>query len=293
MSGFGQAIGFGIISSALIALSAVAMSLQFGITKHANFAHGEFITVSAYTMVAVQGLVHNLFFDAACGIVVAALLAWVMNWAIIRPFRRIVKRLVIMLIVTAAVSQIIQGALALIFGINYVVLSVPAQSGHHVGPFLWTTVDMIILAVTIAVIAGLHLLLHYTSFGKAQRAVADDVDLARIVGIKASAVISRTWLLTGAVAGVAGAALAVTVGSFSNLLGFSYLLVTFAAVIVGGVGKVYGAIAGALVVGVITELSGFYLSSGYKQVIALCVLIVVLLLRPNGMFSTLVADTKA
>ena len=84
-----------------------------------------------------------------------------------------------------------------------------------------------------------------------------------------------------------------TIGTFSNLLGFTFLLVTFAAVIVGGVGKMYGAVVGSLIVGIITELSGYYLSSGYKQVIALAVLIVVLLVRPNGFFATFVADTKA
>jgi branched-subunit amino acid ABC-type transport system permease component len=293
MIGFGHALGFGLITSALIALSAVAMSMQFGVTKHANFAHGELLTVAAYTMVAMQKVTNNLVLDALAGVCISAALAWSMNKIVIAPFRRIVRRLVIMLIVTAALSQILQGALAIIFGINYVVLSVPSQRGHNVGPFVWTDLDMILLAVTIVVVAALHALLHFTAFGRAQRAVADDVDLARVVGIKSSAIISQTWLLTGAVAGLAGCALAMTVGTFSNNLGFSFLLVTFAAIIVGGVGKMYGAIAGALIVGIITEVSGFYLSSGYKQVIALSVLVVVLLVRPNGLFVTHVADTKA
>jgi branched-subunit amino acid ABC-type transport system permease component len=293
MSGFGQALGFGIVSAALIALSAVAMSMQFGVTKHPNFAHGEFLTVSAFTMVEMQKISQNLFLDAAAGICVSAALAWAINKTILRPFRRVVKRLVIMLIITAAVSQIIEAILAVVFGTNYVVLGVPNQTGRHIGPFVWTPIDMVIIALAIAVVGGLHFLLRYTSFGKAQRAVADDIDLARVVGINAASVISRTWLLTGAVAGLAGAALAVTIGTFSNLLGFSFLLVTFAAVIVGGVGKMYGAVVGSLIVGIITELSGYYLSSGYKQVIALCVLIAVLLVRPNGLFTTFVADTKA
>lgn len=293
MSGFGQAIGFGIVSAALIALSAVAMSMQFGVTKHANFAHGELLTVSAFTMVLMQKVTQNLFLDAAVGICASATLAWLINKTILQPFRRVVKRLIIMLIVTASVSQIIQSLLAVGFGTNYVVLNVPNEVGRHIGPFVWTTIDVVIIVLAILVVAFLHILLHYTSFGKAQRAVADDVDLARIVGINSGAVISRTWLLTGAVAGLAGSALAVTIGTFSNLLGFTFLLVTFAAVIVGGVGKMYGAVVGSLIVGIVTEVSGYYLSSGYKQVIALGVLIVVLLVRPNGFFATFVADTKA
>jgi branched-chain amino acid transport system permease protein len=293
MIGLGHALGFGLVTSALIALSAVAMSMQSGVTKHANFAHGELLTVAAYAMVTMQHFTNNLVLDTIVGVIASAILAWSMNKIVIAPFRKIVRRLIIMLIVTAALSQILQGALALIFGINYVVLSVPSQKGHHVGPFIWTTLDMILLVLTVVVVAALHGVLHYTSFGKAQRAVADDAALAQVVGVKSSTIISQTWLLTGAVAGLAGCALAMTVGTFSNNLGFSFLLVTFAAVIIGGVGKMYGAIAGALIVGIITEVSGFYLSSGYKQVIALSVLIAVLLLRPNGLFATHVADTKA
>src|SRR3977135_1763068 len=108
MSGFGQALGFGIVSAALIALSAVAMSMQFGVTKHANFAHGELLTVAAFTMVLMQKVTQNLFLDAAVGICASAALAWVINKTILQPFRRVVKRLIIMLIVTASVSQIVQ-----------------------------------------------------------------------------------------------------------------------------------------------------------------------------------------
>jgi len=99
--------------------------------------------------------------------------------------------------------------------------------------------------------------------------------------------------MVGALAGLAGVALATTSGTFNNQLGFNYMLVTFAAIIVGGLGKIHGALAGALIIGMVTEISGYYLSSGYKQVFALLLLLVVLLLRPSGLFATSATETRA
>jgi branched-subunit amino acid ABC-type transport system permease component len=287
---FWAALSAGLVTSAIIGLSAVAMSMQFGVTKHANFAHGELLTIAAYTAVEVRHLTSNIVVEALAGGIVAALAAWAINRFLIERYRKLANRLLMLLIVTAAISQAIQGALALGFGVDHVVLTTPTQVSHKIGPFTWNTLDMQILVVAVLAFAALHILLRYTTFGRAQRAVADDAVLARVVGINTSRIISLTWLVVGFIAGLAGVALASTIGSFNNQLGFNYLLVTFAAVIVGGIGKMYGALAGALIIGLVTEFSGFYLSSGYKQEIALLVLILVLFVRPNGLFTTLVGE---
>jgi branched-subunit amino acid ABC-type transport system permease component len=266
------------------------MSMQFGVTKHANFAHGELLTIAAYTAVEVHRITSNIAVEALAGGLVAALAAWLMNRLLIERYRKLANRLLMLLIVTAAISQAVEGALALGFGVDEVVLPTPTQVSSKVGPFTWNTLDVQILIVAVLAFAALHVLLRYTTFGRAQRAVADDAVLARVVGINTSRIISLTWLVVGFVAGLAGVALAATIGSFNNQLGFNYLLVTFAAVIVGGIGKMYGALAGALIIGLITEFSGFYLSSGYKQEFALVVLILVLFVRPNGLFTTLVGE---
>jgi branched-chain amino acid transport system permease protein len=132
---------------------------------------------------------------------------------------------------------------------------------------------------------GLHLLLQYTSFGRALRAVSDDRQLARACGIDTGRVVNLTWLLAGGIAGLGGFTLAASSGSFDPGMGFGFLLVTFAAAVIGGIGRRYGAMGGALIVGIATELSAAYLSSGYKQVIAVGLLILFLLLRPAGLFS--------
>jgi branched-subunit amino acid ABC-type transport system permease component len=293
MSGLGLAIGYGIVTSAILGLSAIAMSLQFGVTKHANLAHGELLTVAAYTMVLVQTHTNNLGLAVVCAVLAGAGTGWLLNRVVLMPFRKISSRLSVLLIVTFCAGQIIQGGLALGFGLNYVDVSVPTQVAHHVGPFLWTTLDEIIIAAAVAIFAGVFAILHYTSFGRSQRAVADDPVLATAKGIRANRVLWQTWLLVGGLAGLAGVALAATTGSFNNQLGFSYMLVTFAAVIVGGLGKVHGALVGAVIIGMVTEISGYYLSSGYKQVFALVLLLVVLILRPSGIFTSAAAETRA
>ena len=293
MSQLGQALGYGLISAAILGLSAMAMTLQFGVTRHVNFAHGELLTIAAFAMIVAQHVTDNLLFDTLVAVVASTVAAGLLNLLVLRPFRRATDRLSVMLIVTFAVSQIIQNLLALGFGLNYVVLNVPIEVAKHVGPFLWTSLDEVIIIAAMCVFALTFVLLQYTSFGRAQRAVADDPVLARVVGIKSNRVIWQTWLLVGALTGLAGAALAMTTSVFNNQLGFNYLLVTFAAIIVGGLGKVHGALVGALIIGLVTEVSGSYLESGYKQVFALLLLVVVLLVRPTGIFKTLIPDTKA
>jgi branched-subunit amino acid ABC-type transport system permease component len=293
MSGLGQALGFGITTSAILGLSAMAMSLQYGVTKHANLAHGEFLTIAAYTMVLVQTHTGSLFLAVVCAVIAGAAAAWLLNRIVLVPFRNATSRISVLLIVTFCAGQMIQGGLALGFGLNHVVVTVPTQVAHKVGPFLWTTLDEIIIAAAVIIFATVFIILRYTPFGREQRAVADDIVLARVKGVRANRILWQTWLMVGTLAGLAGVALATTTGTFNNQLGFNYMLVTFAAIIVGGLGKIEGALAGALIMGLVTELSGYYLSSGYKQVFALALLLLVLLLRPTGLFTTAAAETRA
>ncbi len=142
MSVLSDAIGFGIVSGAVISLSTMAMSLQHSVTKHANFSHGELLTVAAYAMVAMQHYTDNILIDGVVGLIVAALLAVVLDEYVFKPFRTRTRRLVTLLVVTAAASQVLEATFALIFGANYVTLQVPVTNARHVGPFLWTSTDI-------------------------------------------------------------------------------------------------------------------------------------------------------
>jgi branched-subunit amino acid ABC-type transport system permease component len=293
MSVLADAVGFGIVSGAIISLSTMAMSLQHSVTKHANFSHGELLTVAAYAMVAMQHLTDNVLLDGLVGLVIAALLALVLDEFVFKPFRTRTRRLVTLLVVTAAASQVLEGTFALIFGANYVTLQVPTTHAKHVGPFLWTTTDEVVIGLAVVAFLVTHVVLRYTSFGRSQRAVADDADLARVCGVNTSHVIRWTWIAVGLLAGLGGATLAVYSGTFDNLLGFNFLLVTFAAMIVGGIGKMYGAAIAGLLLGIVTSVAGAYTNQGYNQLFALGLLAIVVLVRPSGLFNTRAADTRA
>jgi len=140
----------------------MAMSLQYGVTKHANLAHGELLTVAAYTMVLVQRRTGSLALAVVCAVVAGAAAAWLLNRIVLVPFRKASSRLSVLLIVTFCAGQIIQGGLALGFGLNFVTLTVPTQVAHHVGPFLWTPLDEIVIGSAIVIFIVVFAILRFT-----------------------------------------------------------------------------------------------------------------------------------
>src|SRR5215469_541966 len=146
-----------------------------------------------------------------------------------------------------------------------------------------TTVQLIIIAISIVVMAGVYGLLRYTKLGKAMRATAANRMLARNCGIRASRVIGITWALTGALCGLAGTVFAIDVGSFDPTSTDIFLILILAAVFLGGPGNAYGAMIGALVIGLATEVSAAYIQADYKYLIAFAALLAMLALRPTGL----------
>jgi neutral amino acid transport system permease protein len=289
MSTLALGIGFGLVTASVLAISTVALSLQFGVTRVPNFAHGEIMTVGAYAALSTDQATHNAILAAVAAIGAGALLGVGINKLLFGPFRnRNVARLTLF-VLTIAASLIIQNVVLLIYGGSTRSLPLGGGTPHRVGPFLFTAQQEIIIGLAIVIMLGVHLLLRYTYFGRAQRAVAENLALARTSGINAARVVNRTWLLTGSLAGLAGYVLGISTGGLYPAIGFQFLLVVFAAAILGGIGQPYGAMAGALVVGVTMEVSALYVSSDYKTVIAFGLLIVALLVRPQG----LVADRRA
>ena len=220
--------------------------------------------------------------DMLSGAVVASLL----NFAILQPFLRAgAKRLTIFL-VTVAIGLIIQNLLLISFGGAPSAYQLPAFELHAVGPFLWTSLDEAIMAATLLVLLLLHLMLRYTKFGKSLRAVSDNPQLARVTGINTPRVVQLTWALDGLLAGFAGFVLAAYIGSITPTVGFTFLVVVFAASVIGGLGRPYGTLVGALLIGLAMEVSASYIPASYKTSIAFALLIVTLLLRPSGIFAT-------
>lgn len=280
------AVGFGLITASILALSTVALSLQYGVTNIPNFAHGEMMAVGAYAAYVVQGWINNLALEAIAAIALGAIMGWMMNWVVLQPFTRSHARPLTLFVLTIAVSIVVQNLILLFFGGANVAYVLPNSAPHNIGPLLLTDRDLQIMASAVIVMLGLHVLLRYTKFGKSQRAVSDSPELARVTGIDSDRIIGLTWLLAGGIAGFSGFILAASVGSFSPTVGFQYLLVVFAAAIVGGIGQPYGAMLGALLVGLATEVSALYVASDYKLAVAFGLLILTMLVRPRGIIQT-------
>ncbi|MGH9104151.1 MAG: branched-chain amino acid ABC transporter permease, partial [Acidimicrobiales bacterium] len=157
---------------------------------------------------------------------------------------------------------------------------------------IFTASQLVIIAVTAALMLALHLLLTRTKLGRAMRATSNNRTVARSCGIRTERITDLSWLLSGLLCGAAGVALAITTVSFDFTLGSTFLIYMIAAAVLGGIGQPYGAMIGGLAVGIASEVAGAYWDPAYKDVIALAILVVMLLVRPRGLFSAGTASAR-
>jgi branched-subunit amino acid ABC-type transport system permease component len=273
-------VGFGIVTASVLALSAVALTLEYAVSRVANLAHGELLTIGAYAAYEFLRWTHSIPLAALGAALIGGVAGVAMNLGLIERFAG--RPAIITVIATLGVSLMVQNILIIIFGATDVGYSINQGSPHHVGPFLLTPAEMLVTLSAAVVASALYLLLQRTKFGKALRAVSDNRELARASGIPAQHVVTATWGIAGVIAGFAGFVLAETIGTFNPSLGFGYLLLTLTAAVAGGLGRPYGTLVGALLVGLVLELAGAYSNSSYQLAFALGVLVLLLLFRPNG-----------
>jgi branched-subunit amino acid ABC-type transport system permease component len=283
MTTFLIAVGAGLSTAAILSLSAVAFTLEYAVSRIANFAHGEFLTIGAYAAYTGQSFFHRNVAAAALVAALAGMLAGLaLNAGLIEQFRG--RSAITVFIATLGAALIVENVLIMVYGAENVSYTFTQGGLHHVGPFLWTTSDIAVIVSALAVAGLIYLLLQKTRFGKAVRAVSQDRALARISGIPARRIVMQTWALAGAVSGFAGFVLADTIGTFGPTLGFSFLLLTITASVAGGIGRPYATFGGALLVGLVIQIAGTYTSSAYQLVYAFLLLVVLMLVRPNGIF---------
>ena len=283
MSTFLVSVGVGLSTAAILALSAVAFTLEYAVSRVANFAHGEFLTIGAYAAYSGQAIFHQNVAAAALIATVAGMLAGLaLNAAVIEQFRG--RSGITVLIATLGVALIVENVLIMVYGAANVSYSFAQGGLHHIGPVLWTTSDIEVIFSALAVAGLIYVLLQYTRFGKAVRAVSQDRALAQVSGVPAQRVVMGTWALAGAISGFAGFVLADTIGTFGPQLGFIFLLPTITAAVAGGIGRPYATLGGAVIVGLVIQIAGTYTSSAYQLVYAFLLLVLLMLFRPNGVF---------
>ena len=303
----------GLVFSSIIVLGSIGLSLVYSIADFANFAHGDTMTIGAYTSLvtfgaigglggAVLGLPYGFLVALVAGIAVAALVAVGTEKLIYEPLD---IDSIGLLITSIGIAFIYRAVIQIRFGSESTDFDI--QALRPIDALLpygirVTLHDVAIVVSAVILVVGLHVLLQYTDLGRKMRAMADNPDLARVSGIRTKRIKLWTWVIGAGLAGAGG----VFLGLFNQLaprMGFNLLLVIFAAVILGGIGSVYGAMAGGFLIGMINQLTPFFsdvvealpiwpgwlarlleslVSIEYANAIAFVIMVAVLLVRPNG-----------
>jgi branched-subunit amino acid ABC-type transport system permease component len=279
------ALGFGLISVSVIAIAAVGFTMQFGITNMINLAYGEVMMVCGYAAFYVNQAGVNIWVAIIPGALAGAALSFLLNRFLYAPFQRKGTNLIGMVIVSLAASLMIANLMLPIVGYyssSYVVDQGPLVRSNGL---VLTTAQIAIIAVAVILMLAVHGLLRYTRLGKAMRATAANPTLARNCGIPTQRVIDVVWLITGALCGVAGVVAGMNSENFEVSSGAGYLITIIAAAVLGGAGQPYGAMIGALIIGMVTELSAAAIAPEYKEVVAFGILVLVMVLRPQGLLA--------
>jgi branched-subunit amino acid ABC-type transport system permease component len=276
-------VGFGLITAAVLAIAAVGFTLQFAVTDVLNLAFAAVMTAGAFIAYWINQRGVSIWLALLVAMAACSVLSVVLNQVVYAPFQRRGSSPITIVIVSLGMALIIEfGIQAVVGGVNvsYTMSQGPTLRG---GGLILTAVQLVILAISVAVMGGAHALLRYSKLGKAMRATAANRSLARNCGIRTSRVITTTWALTGALGGLAGTVFAIDIGSFGPASTDLFLVLILAAVFLGGPGHAYGAMLGAILIGLSTEVSAAYIPPDYKYVIAFVALLVMLAVRPSGL----------
>ena len=288
----------GLVFSSILVLGSIGLSLIYSIANFANFAHGDTMTVGAYSALvtfgavgglggSVLGLPFGFFVALLVGAAMAAVVAIITEKVV---YESLDIGSIGLLITSIGIAFIYRGLIQIRFGADFTRFDITALR-----PIEWlipygiriTRHDVAIVISAAVLVGGLHILLQYTDLGRKMRAMADNPDLARISGIRTKRITLWTWIIGAGLAGAGG----VFLGLFNQLqprMGFNLLLLIFAAVILGGIGSIYGAMLGGFLIGMISQLTpvlemvGIPIGIEYSNAIAFVIMVVVLLVRPTG-----------
>ncbi|SMC71500.1 branched-chain amino acid ABC transporter permease [Rhizobium sp. RU36D] len=293
----GQAIADGILTGGILALGAIGYSLCSQILKFANFAHGELLTWGAYIGLAVISFMpageqigpFSFGWSLLPAIVIACvgtgLIAIAMDELVFSRLRGLRANRLTLVFASFGIALMLRHAILLFWGSDAYYYSTALQMSIEVLPDIRMMPDQVfVLVLTALLVLGLHLFLTHSRVGIAMRSMADNTALSQVCGIDIRNVVRWTWMLGGALAALAGIFAGLTV-QIRPELGFNMLLALFAAAILGGSGNLFGAVAGGLIVGLSESLSTLVLPTGYKAAIPFVLLLIVLSMRPQGLFT--------
>ncbi|MDX9699792.1 MAG: branched-chain amino acid ABC transporter permease [Rhodocyclaceae bacterium] len=270
----------GLVLGSIYAVGAIGITMVFGILRFAHFAHGDMATLGAFIALAFVGT----GLDPWTALPLAMLVTAVVAVGIDKTFYDyLVKRPKILTVMASlGIALMIRSVVQVVWGVDpqpYVRGIVRPDS---FGGILLRPRELYTLATVVVLVVGLVAFLHYTRWGKAMRAMSDNPDLARLSGVDNRQVTMLTWAIVGALTAASGFMLGINT-ELNSMMGWHMLLPMFAAAILGGVGRVEGAVLGGLIVGLAEEMSVLIVPSQYKMATAFVILLLILLLRPSGL----------
>jgi branched-chain amino acid transport system permease protein len=287
----------GVMLGGILALGSVGLTLVYGILRFGNFAHGDLMTVGAYVALAVMAFLpsgpplapFSFGWEFLVALLVAmpvtGIVALAADRLIYSHLRRRRSSAVILAMASLGVAFFVRSIIYLAWGSDFkfyyqgrIPSAIQLPLGVQIRP---DQVFTFVLACVLVIL--IYILLEKTKIGKAMRATADNPTLARVSGIAIDRVIFWTWIIGGALAGASGVMLGLN-SQVRPEMGWLVLLPLFAAVILGSIGNPYGALVGALIIGIIREVSSAFLNPTYGPGVAFLVMIIILLVRPQGLF---------
>jgi branched-chain amino acid transport system permease protein len=282
-----QLIVYGLISGSILALGAIGLTLIYGILNFANFAHGDLMALGAYLVLFFRvSLAFPMWLSFLLGVLCTALLGVCLDRVWFRPLRQRQARAAILAISSLGLALILQNLIRMLWGpqAQYYSRAIHFPFTVPVLQVRLNTQQILIFAIALGLVMLVSLFLQRTKLGKAMRATSDNFSLALVSGIDTELVVILTWLLGAGLAAAGGVLLGMSV-RLQPIMGWDLLLPIFAAAILGGIGSPYGAMAGAVIIGLAEELSTPFIPTEYKTAVSLVLLVLVLLVRPRGLFA--------
>jgi neutral amino acid transport system permease protein len=287
---FQQLLVNGLVTGSVLALAAVGVSIVYGTLRLVNFAYGDYMTFGAF-----MGVLFNvtlgipIVFSALLAMVATAVLSVALEFTLWRPLRSRSAGFMSLFLVSVGLALVLRHLIYLVAGPQPRTYAIDPYKVYVIGEVRLSGAQGIAIVVAAVGIVLVGLLIARTSVGRMMRALADDLQLTAVSGVRTGRVIVAVWILSGLLAGLAGVLAGLVQTSFNPQLGFTLLLPIFAAVVLGGIGSAYGALTGGLALGLAMELSTWPELAGgvdptYKPVVAFGLLVLVLLLRPQGLF---------
>ncbi|HEY9548710.1 MAG TPA: branched-chain amino acid ABC transporter permease [Kiloniellaceae bacterium] len=271
----------GIVLGAIYALGAIGITLVFSVLRFAHLAHGDLATLGAFLVLAlVTGVGINPWLALPLAMAATAGTSVAVHWLFYEHLRR--RSAILTVIASLGVALMLRAVVQVVWGVDsqsYVggIARPESYLGIRVKDReIWT------LVATAGLVVALQLFLGFTRWGKAMRAMSDNPDLARLSGIDTRLTTALTWIIIGLLSAAAGFFLGINT-ELKSLMGWNMLLPMFAAAILGGVGRIEGAVLGGMIIGIAEECSVMFLPAEYKSALAFAVLLVMLAIRPTGL----------